>query len=149
MANRGGKSGKQESAFIFQGSIITVDSDCSHEIKTLASFKKSYDKARQHIKKQRHHFADKGLSSQGYSFSSGHVWMWEVDYKESWAPKNWCFPTVVLEKTCGAAEDAWESHGQQGDHTNQSERKSTLNIHSKDFCWGSNTLDTWCKKLTH
>ena len=48
---------------------------------------------------QRHNFANKGLSSQGYGFSSGHVWMWELDYKESWAPKNWCFWTLVLEKT--------------------------------------------------
>ena len=46
-----------------------------------------------------HYFANKGLSSQGYGFSSGHVWMWELDYKESWVPKNWCFWTVVLEKT--------------------------------------------------
>ena len=54
---------------------------------------------RQHIKKQRHYFANKGPSSQGFGFSSGHIWMWELDYKESWAPKNWCFWTEVLEKT--------------------------------------------------
>ena len=54
---------------------------------------------RQHIKKQRHYFANKGLPSQGYGFSSSHVWMWVLDSKESWAPKNWCFWTVVLEKT--------------------------------------------------
>ena len=54
---------------------------------------------RQHIKKQRHYFANKGLSSQGYGFSSSHVWMWELDHKESWAQKNWWFRTVVLEKT--------------------------------------------------
>ena len=60
---------------------------------------KSYNQPRQHIKKQRHYFTNEGLSSQGYGFSSGHVWMWELDYKESWAPKNWCFWTVVLEKT--------------------------------------------------
>ena len=54
---------------------------------------------RQHIKKQRHYFADKGPSSQSYDFYSSHVWMWELDYKESWVPKNWCFWTVVLEKT--------------------------------------------------
>ena len=57
--------------------------------------KKSYDQPRQHIKKLRHYFADKGPSSQSYGFSSGHVWMWELDYKESRAPKNWCFWTVV------------------------------------------------------
>ena len=60
---------------------------------------KSYDQPRQHIKKQRHYFAYKGLSSQGYDFSSSLVWMWELDYKESWALKNWCFWTVVLKKT--------------------------------------------------
>ena len=65
----------------------------------LAPWKKRYDKPRQHIKKQRHGFADKGPSSQNYGFSSIHVWMWELNYKESWAPKNWCFWTVVLEKT--------------------------------------------------
>ena len=61
--------------FIFLGSKITVDSDCSYEIKTLAPWKKSYDKARQHIKKQRHHFADRGPYCQSYSFSSSHIWM--------------------------------------------------------------------------
>ena len=61
----------------------------------LAPWKKSYDQPRQHIKKQRYYFANKGPCSQGYGFSSGHVWMWEVD----WAPKNWCFWSVVLEKT--------------------------------------------------
>ena len=63
----------------------------------LAPWKKSYDQSRQHIKKQRHYFANKGPSSQGYGFSSGHVWIWELDYKESWAPRNWCFWTMVLE----------------------------------------------------
>ena len=61
--------------------------------------KKGSDQPRQHIKKQRYYFANKGLSSQSYGFSSSHVWMWELDHKESWAPKNWCFWTVVLEKT--------------------------------------------------
>ena len=84
--------------FIFLGSKIAVKGDCSHKIKT-CSLKKSYDKPRQHIKKQRHHFANKVLSNQSYGFSSTHVWMWKLDYKESWAPKNWCFWTVVLEKT--------------------------------------------------
>ena len=61
--------------------------------------KESYDQPRQHIQKQRHYFVNNDLSSQGYGFSSGHVWMWELDYKGSWAQKNWCFWTVVLEKT--------------------------------------------------
>ena len=69
------------------------------KLKMLALLKKSYDQPRQHIKKQRHYFANKGVSSHGYGFSSSHVWMWELDYKESWVTKNWWFWTVVLEKT--------------------------------------------------
>ena len=65
----------------------------------LTPWKESYDQPRQHTKKQRHYFANKGLSSQGYGFSSGHVRMWELDYKESWAPENLCFWTIVLQKT--------------------------------------------------
>ena len=67
----------------------------------LAPWKKSYDKTRQHIKKQRHHFANKGVCSQSYGFSSSHVRMWETinkNHKEGWVLKNWCFQTVVLEK---------------------------------------------------
>ena len=62
-------------------------------------WKETYNKPRQHIKKQRHQFAKKGLYTQSYGFSSSHVWVWELEYKESWALKNWCFWTVVLEKT--------------------------------------------------
>ena len=65
----------------------------------LTPCKKSYDQPRQHIKKQRHYLVNKGPSSQGCGFSSSHVWMWELDCEESWALKNWCFWTVVLEKT--------------------------------------------------
>jgi len=81
----------------FSSSKITADGDCSLEM--YAPWKKSYDQPRQHIKKQRHYFANKGLSSQSYGFSSSHVRMWELDHKEGWAPKNWCFWTVVLERT--------------------------------------------------
>ena len=59
----------------------------------------SYDQPRWHIKKQRHYFVNKGLSSENYDFSTSHVWMWELDHKENWAPKNWCLWIVVLEKT--------------------------------------------------
>ena len=79
----------------------------------LAPWKKSCDKPRQRIKKQRHHFDDKGLYSQNYGFSSSHVRMWELGYKEGWAQKNWCCWTVLLEKT-------WKSLGEQGDQTSQS-----------------------------
>ena len=78
--------------------------------KTLIPYKKSYDQARQHIKKQRHYFANKGLSSQSYGFSSSCVWMWELDHKESWAQKNWCFWTVVLEKTLESPLDCKRSN---------------------------------------
>ena len=78
---------------------VTEDSDFNPKIKRhLLLGKKSYDQPRQYIKKQRHYFADKGLYSQTYDFSSSHMWMWEVDHKEGWAPKNWCFWIVVLEK---------------------------------------------------
>ena len=66
--------------------------------KTIASWRKIYDKPKQNIKKQRHHFASKGPFSQVYGLSNSHVWMWELDCEEGWAPKNWCFQTVVLEK---------------------------------------------------
>ena len=74
----------------------------------LTPWKESYDQPRQHIKKQRHYFVSKVLSSQGYGFSNGHVWMWELDYKESWALKNWCFWIVVLEKTLESPLDCKE-----------------------------------------
>ena len=74
----------------------------------LAPWKESYDQPRQHIEEQRHYFANNGLSSQGYGFSSGHVWMWELDREESWTPKNWCFWTVVLEKTLESPLDCKE-----------------------------------------
>ena len=73
-----------------------------------APWKKRYDQPRQHIKMQRHYFADKGLSSQSYGFANSHVWMWELDHKESWALKNWCFWTVVLEKTLESPLDCKE-----------------------------------------
>ena len=78
------------------------------KLKTLPPWKKSNDQPRQNIKKQRHYFANKGSSSQGYGFSSSHIWMWELDYKESWAPKNWCFWTVVFEKTLESPLDCRE-----------------------------------------
>ena len=74
----------------------------------LAPRKKTYDQPRQHIRKQRHYFANKGPSSQGYGFSSSHVWVWELGYKESWALKNLCFWTVVLESTLESPLDSKE-----------------------------------------
>ena len=94
--------------FILLGSKITADGDWSHKIKRLVSWKKSYDKPRQHIKNQGQYFANKSLYSQSYGFSSSHVWMWVLDGKEGWALKNWCFWTVVLEKTLESSLDCKE-----------------------------------------
>ena len=77
-----GETVETVSDFIFRGSKITADDDCNHEIKRVAPWKKSYDQPRQHFKKQRHYLANKGLSSQGYGFSSSHVWC------ESWTIKK-------------------------------------------------------------
>jgi len=74
----------------------------------LTFWKERYDLPGQHIKKQRHYFVNKGPSSQGYGFSSGHVWMWGLDYKEIWVQKNWCFWTVVMEKTLESPLDCKE-----------------------------------------
>ena len=98
----------------------------------LTPWKESYDQLRQHIKKQRHYFANKGPSTQGYGFSSGHVWMWELDYKESWAQKNWCFWTVVLKKTLESPLDSRTS--------NQSMLKEISPEYSLgDWCWSWNS----------
>ena len=94
---------------------------------------KSYDQPRQHTKKQRHYFANKDPSSQSYGFSSCYVWMWELDYKESWVLKNWCFWTVVLEKTLQSPLDCKEI---QPVHP---KGKSVLNIHLKDWSWSWNS----------
>ena len=74
----------------------------------LTPWKKSYDQPRQDVKKQRHYFANKGPSDQGYGFSSSHIWMWELDHKESQARKNWCFWTVVSDKTLDSPLDCKE-----------------------------------------
>ena len=69
------------------------------KLKDIWPWKKSYDQIRQDVKKQSHYFANEGPSSKSYGFTSSHVWMWELDYKENWGLKNWCFWIVVLEKT--------------------------------------------------
>jgi len=109
----------------------------------LASWKKSYDQTRQLIKKQRHYFANKGPFSQSYGFSSGHVWMWELYYKESWALKNQSFWTVVLEKTLESPLD-WKE-------IQLAHPKGDQSWIFKDWCWSwnFNTLATWCEELIH
>ena len=115
------------------------------KLKDACPWKESYDQPRQHIKKQRHYFANKGLSSQGYGFPTSHVWMWELDYKESWALKNWCFWAVVLEKTLESPLDCKEIQPvhPKGDQswvlTGRTDAEAeTLNI-----------VATWCEELTH
>ena len=93
---------------IFLGSKITADGDCSHEIKGRWLLGRKSMTNLDSILKSRHYFAGKGLSSQSYGFSSSHLWMWELDYKESWVLKNWCFRTVVLEKTLETPLDCKE-----------------------------------------
>ena len=108
MENRWGNSGNNDRLY-FGG----LQNHCKWRVhlwneKTLTPWKESYDQPRQHIQKLRHYFANKDPSSQGYGFSSGHVWMRELDYKESWVPKNWCFWIVVLEKTLESPLDCKE-----------------------------------------
>ena len=107
IANRWRNSGNSE-IFYFEG----LQNYCKWWLqwnkKTRTPWKKSYDQPRQDIKKRRHHFANKGSSSQSNGFSSGHVWMWEFNYKKSWVGKNWCFWTVVLEKTVESPLDCKE-----------------------------------------
>ena len=93
--------------FIFLGSKITADGDCSHEIKRCLLLGRNAMTNLDSILK-RHYFADKGQSSQSYVFFSSHVWMWELDYKEIWAPKNWCFWTIMLQKTLESPLDSKE-----------------------------------------
>ena len=140
------KQWKQWETLFLGGSKIIADGDCSHEIKGLLLLgRKAMTNLDSILKKQRHYFANKSPSSQSYAFSSSHVWMWELDYKESWAPKDWCFCIVVLEKT---PESPLDSKEIQPIHP---ELKSVLNIHWKDWCWSwnSNNLATWCKELPH
>ena len=130
--------------FIFGGSKIPSDGDCSHEIKTVTPWKESYDQPRQHIQKQRHYFANKDLSSQSYGFSSSHVWMWELNHKESWALKNWCFWTVVLEETLESPLDCKEIQP-----VHPKGNQSRIFIGRTDAEAETPILATWSKELTH
>ena len=110
-----GKQWKHLTNFIFLGSKITADGDWSHEIKRpLFLGRKAMTNLGSILKNRDINFANKGPSSQSYSFSSSHVWMWELDYKESWGLKNWLFWTVVLEKTLQSTLDPKEI---QPDHS--------------------------------
>ena len=108
MANRRENNGNSERLYFWgiQKSLQMVTA--AQKLKDVYSLGEKLWQTRQHIKKQRYYFANKSPSSQSYGFSSSHVWMWELDYKESRAPKNWCFWTVVLEKTLKSPLDCKE-----------------------------------------
>ena len=109
MENRWGNNGNSETLFSWAlKSLQMLTAAMKLKDKRPAPWKKSYDQPRQHIKKQRHYFVNKGPSSQSYGFSRSHVWIWELNYKESWALKNWCFWTVLLEKTLESPLDCKE-----------------------------------------
>ena len=110
----------------------------------LAPWKKSNDKTRQHVKTQRHSFASKSLSSQGYGFSSGHVWMWALNHKEGWALQNWCFWTVVLQKTLKSSLDFKEIKP-----VHPKRNQSWIFNGRTDAEAETTTLATWRKELTH
>ena len=132
--------------FIFLGSKITADGDCSHEIqRCLLLGKTTMTNLDSILKSQRYCFANKGPSSQSGGFSSSHIWMWELGHKEGWAPKNWCFWTVVLEKTL---ENPFDCNEIQPVHPK--ENQSWILIGRTDVeAENSNTLAAWCKELTH
>ena len=109
--------------------------------KMLALWKESYDQPGQHIKKQSHYLDNKGLYNQSYGFSSSHIWMWELDYKESWALKYWCFWTVILEKILESPLDSKEIKPVSP------KGNQPWIIYLKDWCWSwsSNTSATDAK----
>ena len=132
--------------FTFLGSKITADHDYCHEIKRhLLLGKKAITNLNSVFKNERHHSANKSPSSQSYGFTSSHIWMWELNHKEDWTLKNWCFQIIVLRKTLESPLDSKEKK------LVYFQRKSTLNIQSKEWCWSwsANTLATWCEELTH
>ena len=112
------------------------------KLKDASPWKKNYDKPRQHIKKQRHYFADKDPYSQSYGFSISHVWRWDLDHKESWVSKNWWFWTVVLEKTLESPLD-----GKEIKPVYPKGNQSWIFIGRTDA--EAETLATWCEKLNH
>ena len=114
------------------------------KLKMLAPWKESYDKPRQHIKKHRCHFVNRGPYCQSYGFSSSHIQMWELDHKEGWVLKNWCFWTVVLEKTLESPLDCKEIQP-----VNPKGNQSWIFIGKTCWSWSSNTLTTWCEENRH
>ena len=114
--------------FIFLGSKINAECDGSHEIKRCLLLGRKAMTNLQSILKSRDNFANQGPSSQSYGLSSSHVWMWELDHKEGWALKSWCFQTMVLEKTLESPLDYKEIKP-----VNSKGNQSW--VHWKDWCW--------------
>ena len=145
-----GETMKTVTDFIFLGSRTTADGDCSHEIKRcLLLRRKAMTNLGNLLKSRDITLPTKvGMYSQSYGFSSSHVWMWELDHKEGWAPKNWCFWTVVLEKTLESPLDCKEIKP-----VSLKENQSWMFIGRTDAGAEAppyaNTLATWCKELTH
>ena len=129
--------------FIFLGSKIPTNSARSHKIKRCLLCGRNYGKPRQRIKKQRHHFADKGPYRQSYGFSSSHAWMRELDHKEGWEPKN-CFGPVVLEKILESPSDCKEIKP-----INLKKINPEYSLEGLLLRLSSNTLATWCEEQTH
>ena len=140
-----GKQWKQWETLFFWAPKSLQMMNAALKLKDACPLEEKYDRHRQHIKKQSISFANKGPSSQGYGFSSGHVWMWELDYKESWVPKNWSFWTVVLEKTLESPLDGKEIQpvhpkgNQFWIFTGRTDAEAET----------PNSLATWCEELTH
>ena len=107
MANKLGNNGNGDRLFWGAPKSLQMVT-AAMKLKDACPWKKGNDQTRQHIKKLRHYFVNKSPSSQAYGVSSSHVWMWDLNYKESWAPNNWCFWTVVLEKTLESSLDCKE-----------------------------------------
>ena len=145
MANRWGNNGNSDRLFTWAPKSLWMVTAARKLKELLAPWKKSNDKPRQHIKKQRYHFADNGPYGQCYGPSNSHVWIWELQHKEGWAPKNWCLEIVVLEKILESPLDCKEIK-----LVNSKGNQSWIFIW-EDWCWSwnSNTLASWCKELTH
>ena len=130
--------------FIFLDSKNTVDGDWSYEIKWHFLFGRKSMTKLDSILKRRHCFADRGPYSQSYGFSSSHVWMWELDYKESWVLKNWCFRTVVLENTLESPLDSKEIQpvNPKGNHSEYSLEGLMLKLQYFVYLmWRADSLD--------
>ena len=144
MAKRWGRKGNSDRLFILLGSKITADGDLSHEIKRcLLLGRKAMINLDSILRSICLIFSDKGLYNQSYGFSSSHVCVWELDHKEGWAPKNWCFWTVVLRSLLKVP---WTAR------SNQSLLKEINPEYSLErlmWSWSSYTLATWCEKSTH